>query len=358
MRECERQLYQCRPRASYSLRWDRGGSDSWRNVSERNPRVATRGGEMSRLSSLRRLPYARVVSRQLACDNETLQIPLRVNVEEELSDSEFKELDENVIREQSLRELKELTIQSWVVYEVIICVKGKVRLEIVRDDTPTEAREKDGQRIEGEEVILSSRKRGTRKFTTKSTLDDIDTVEPLRRGLRQPMQCTILEYLAASRPARDELQMITRKTRIPLSDEVQMASKQEVLPSVAVSGVIAKAERAATVFLLPFVAVSGVIAKAERAATVFLDGMEGVPPYKFYILGSGTVQTTLNDEVVLHAVIDNGSEAVIIDEELVVRLGLDLDRSYQFEIETVDGRKQKVSGFVTRRLWRLKDCKC
>ncbi|GBG73387.1 hypothetical protein CBR_g16101 [Chara braunii] len=181
--------------------------------------------------------------------------------------------------------------------------------------------EKDGQRIEGAEVILL-RKRGARKFTMKSSLDDIDTVEPLKRTLRQPMQCTILEYLAASRPAGDELQIITCKTRIPLGDEVQMTSKPEVPP----------------------VAISGVCAKAERAATLYLDEMEGVPPDKFYILGSETVETSLNDEIVLHWVIDNGSEAVIIDEEIVVRLGLDLDKSYLFEIETADGRKQKISG--------------
>ncbi|GBG65859.1 hypothetical protein CBR_g53832 [Chara braunii] len=107
------------------------------------------------------------------------------------------------------------------------------------------------------------------------------------------MQCTILEYLAASRPARDELQMIMRKTHILLGDEVQMTSKPEV----------------------PSVAVSGVCAKAECAAIVYLDGMEGVPPDKFYILGSGTMETILNYEVVLHGVIDNGSEAVIIDED-------------------------------------------
>ncbi|GBG74099.1 hypothetical protein CBR_g17810 [Chara braunii] len=153
-------------------------------------------------------------------------------------------------------------------------------------DTDYVMEEKDGQRIEGGEIILSPRKRGARKFTMKSTLDDMDTVEPLRRALGQPMQCTILEYLAASRPARDELQMITRKARIPLSDEVQMTTKQEEIPTVAVSSVVAK---------------------ADRAATMFLDGIEGVPPDKFYILGSGTIQTTLNDEIVLHAVIDNAT---------------------------------------------------
>ncbi|GBG79170.1 hypothetical protein CBR_g28886 [Chara braunii] len=247
---------------------------------------------------------------------------MRVSINEELSDSEYKELVEDVIGEQRLGALREVTTQGWMVYEVTLCVKGRVCLEIVRDETPTKARKKDGQRIEGEEVILSPRKRGARKLTMKSTLDDIDTVEPLRHALRQPMQCTILEYLAASRPARDELQMTTCKTCIPLGDEVHMASKPEV----------------------PSLAVSGVCAKAERAATVYLDGMEGVPPDKFYILGSRTVETILNDEIVLHGVIDNGSEAVIIEEELAVRLGMDLDRSYLFEIEAVDGRKQKIFG--------------
>ncbi|GBG77315.1 hypothetical protein CBR_g23644 [Chara braunii] len=90
-----------------------------------------------------------------------------------------------------------------------------------KTDTDYVMAEKDGQRIDGEEVILSPRKRGVKKFLMKSSLDEIDTVEPLRRALRQPMQCYIFEYLAASKPARDELQMITRKTRIPLSEEVQ-----------------------------------------------------------------------------------------------------------------------------------------
>ncbi|GBG89603.1 hypothetical protein CBR_g49393 [Chara braunii] len=88
-----------------------------------------------------------------------------------------------------------------------------------KTDTNYVMAKKDGQRIDGEEVILSPRKRGVKKFLTKSSLDEIETVEPLRRTLRQPMQCSILEYLAASKLARDELQMITWKTRIPLLEE-------------------------------------------------------------------------------------------------------------------------------------------
>ncbi|GBG84718.1 hypothetical protein CBR_g39094 [Chara braunii] len=191
-----------------------------------------------------------------------------------------------------------------------------------KTDTDYVMAEKDGQRVDGEEVILSPRKRGVKKFLMKSSLDEIDTVEPLRRALRQPMQCSILEYLAALKPDRDELQMITRKTRIPLSEEGQGDPKTE----------------ASTV------AVTGVTARADRMATVLLDGMEGVPPNKFYILGSGAVETIINDGAVLDAVIDNGSEAVIIDEDLAVQVGLGLDRSYLFEIETADGRKQRITG--------------
>ncbi|GBG60821.1 hypothetical protein CBR_g12558 [Chara braunii] len=191
-----------------------------------------------------------------------------------------------------------------------------------KTDTDYVMTEKDVQRVDREEVILSPRKRGVKKFLMKSSLDEIDTVEPLRRALRQPMQCSILEYLAASKPARDELQMITRKTRIPLSEESQGAPKVEASK----------------------VAVTGVTATTDRMTTVLLDGMEGVPPDKFYILGSGAVETIINDGAILDAVIDNGSEAVIIDEDLAVQVGLGLDRSYLFEIETADGRKQQITG--------------
>ncbi|GBG73072.1 hypothetical protein CBR_g12788 [Chara braunii] len=56
-----------------------------------------------------------------------------------------------------------------------------------KTDTDYVMAEKDGERINGEEVILSPRKRGVKKFLMKSSLDEIDTVELLRRALRQPM---------------------------------------------------------------------------------------------------------------------------------------------------------------------------
>ncbi|GBG82732.1 hypothetical protein CBR_g36261 [Chara braunii] len=152
--------------------------------------------------------------------------------------------------------------------------------------------------------------------------DEIDVIDAHFPRIGVAVRCSILEYLAASKPARDELQMITRKTRIPLSEEGQGAPKAEA----------------------SIVGVTGVTARADRMTTVLLDGMEGVPPDKFYILGSGAVETIINDGAVLDAVIDNGSEAVIIDEDLAVQVGLGLDRSYLFEIEIADGRKQQITG--------------
>ncbi|GBG79494.1 hypothetical protein CBR_g29640 [Chara braunii] len=186
----------------------------------------------------------------------------------------------------------------------VAATKSARRSTSKKTDTDYVMTEKDGQQIDGEEIILSPRKRGVKKFLMKSSLDKIDTIEPLRRALRQPMQCSILEYLAASKPARDKLQMITRKTHIPLSEEARVTPKADA----------------------PTVAVSEVTTRAYRMAIVLLDGMEGVPPNKFYILGSGTVEAVLNDRAVLDVVIDTAA-----------RLSL-------FEIETVDGRKQQITG--------------
>ncbi|GBG59847.1 hypothetical protein CBR_g66650 [Chara braunii] len=187
--------------------------------------------------------------------------------------------------------------------------------------------------VEARRVKSSKGKEPVRSQSIKITFEGDMATTPIRvaatrsaRGCTSKKTdtdyCSILEYLAASKPARDELQMITRKTHIPLSEEAQGAPKADA----------------------PTVAVTGVTTRADRMATVLLDGMEGVPPDKFYILGSEAVETIINDRAVLDAVIDNGSEAVIIDEDLAVQVGLGLDRSYLFEIETVDGRKQQITG--------------
>ncbi|GBG69204.1 hypothetical protein CBR_g3903 [Chara braunii] len=189
------------------------------------------------------------------------------------------------------------------------------------------------ENVEARRVKSSKGKEPVRSHSIKITFEGDMATTPIRVAATKSARgstsrktdtdyCSILEYLAASKLARDELQLITRKTRIPLSEDAQMAPKADA----------------------PVVAVSEVTARADRMATVLLDGMEGVPPDKFYILGSGTVEAILNDGAVLDAVIDNGSEVVTIDKDLAERVGLGLDRSYLFEIESADGRKQQITG--------------
>ncbi|GBG64415.1 hypothetical protein CBR_g44299 [Chara braunii] len=78
-----------------------------------------------------------------------------------------------------------------------------------KTDTDNVMAEKDGQRIEGEEVIVSPRKRGVKKFLMKSSLNEIDTVEPLRRALRQP----ILDARGKERPLRFESRTLNAAER-------------------------------------------------------------------------------------------------------------------------------------------------
>ncbi|GBG65800.1 hypothetical protein CBR_g53770 [Chara braunii] len=260
MTQREPVLYRHRRRTSYSLRWDQRGSD------DRNPRVI-----MQKVVPRRRLPtngrhrlssqllsYSCTVSRHLARDEVMLQRKY-VKWADDLGDvSMFHSMKDSVearrvrpskgkeaAKSQSVRMTLSSDEESPTTPIRVATTKSARGSSSRKTDTDYVMPEKDGQRIEEEEVTLSPIKRGAKKFTMRSFLDDIDTVESLRRVLRQPMQCSILEYLAASRPARDELQMITRNTRVPLGDEVQVAPKPKV-PIVAVSGVSAKAECAAT----------------------------------------------------------------------------------------------------------------
>ncbi|GBG83647.1 hypothetical protein CBR_g37449 [Chara braunii] len=145
MTQSESVLYRHRRRASYSLRWDHRGSDSWRSVDDRNPRVIVQEVVLRRRlpvderhqPSSRRLSYVSMVPRRLTRDEATLQVPLAVSIDEDLSDSECGELAEDVIREQRLGALREITSQRWMIY---FCVRGVIRVEIVQDETPVEAR--------------------------------------------------------------------------------------------------------------------------------------------------------------------------------------------------------------------------
>ncbi|GBG91577.1 hypothetical protein CBR_g52612 [Chara braunii] len=85
------------------------------------------------------------------------------------------------------------------------------------DDQPMADAKGAEERKEEPTSPKSPRKRGPKKFEMKCTLEEIDTVAPLRRTLMQPMKCTLLEYLVDSKSAREELLSITKKVRVPLA---------------------------------------------------------------------------------------------------------------------------------------------
>ncbi|GBG80990.1 hypothetical protein CBR_g31546 [Chara braunii] len=163
----------------------------------------------------------------------------------------------------------------------------------------------------------SPKKRGPKKFEMKCTLDEIDTVAPLRRTLMQPMQCTLLEYLAASKSAREELLSITRKVRVPLA----------VVPTVPVEGP-AKEEVQATCITM------------EELPANFFSGEEAK---KFYVLESGQLQAVVSGKK-MRALVDNGSESTVCRDSIARELGLEIDRGVSMSMVVEDNKLQPAEG--------------
>ncbi|GBG80096.1 hypothetical protein CBR_g30463 [Chara braunii] len=163
----------------------------------------------------------------------------------------------------------------------------------------------------------SPKKRGPKKFEMKCTLDEIDTVAPLRQTLMEPMQCTILEYLATSKSAREELLSIIRKVRVPLA----------VAPTVLVEGP-AKEEVQATRITM------------EELPVNFFSGEEAK---KFYVLGSGQLQAVVSGKK-MRALVDNGSESTVCRDSIARELGLEIDRGVSMSMVVADNKLQPAEG--------------
>ncbi|GBG82415.1 hypothetical protein CBR_g34791 [Chara braunii] len=163
----------------------------------------------------------------------------------------------------------------------------------------------------------SPRKNGGKKFEMKSTLDEIDTVAPLRRTLMEPMQCTLLEYLAASKSARDELLSITKKVRIPLAGG----------PTVPGDGP-AKEE-----------VQSSRISMEELPASFFSED----ETKRFDVLRSGQLQALVSGKK-MRALVDNGSESTVCRDSIAKELGLEVDRGVSMSIAVADNKLQPAEG--------------
>ncbi|GBG77976.1 hypothetical protein CBR_g25907 [Chara braunii] len=135
----------------------------------------------------------------------------------------------------------------------------------------------------------SPRKRAAEKFEMKCTLDEIDTVAPLKRTLMQPMQCTLLEYLAASKSAREELLSITKKVRVPLARGPTVPGEGPAKEEVQ----------------------SSRITMEELSANFF----SGEDAKKFYVLGSGQLHAVVSGKK-MRALVDNGSESTVCRDSI------------------------------------------
>ncbi|GBG64068.1 hypothetical protein CBR_g40514 [Chara braunii] len=187
----------------------------------------------------------------------------------------------------------------------------------------------------------SPRKKRPKKFEMKCTLDEIDTVAPLRRTLMQPMQCTLLEYLAASKSARNELLSITKKVRIPPAGRPtgpgDGPAKEEVQSSR--------------------------ITMEELPASFFLED-EGK---KFYVLGSGQLQAVVSGKK-MRGLVDNGSESTVCRDSIAKELGLEVDRGVSMSMVVADNKLQPAEGVchnplievegveVTASIFSVKEC--
>ncbi|GBG91718.1 hypothetical protein CBR_g53532 [Chara braunii] len=163
----------------------------------------------------------------------------------------------------------------------------------------------------------SPKKRGPKKFQLKCTLNEIDTVAPLRRTLMQPMQCTLLEYLAASKSAREELLSITRKVRVPLARG----------PTVPVEGPAKEEVQASRITI-------------EELPANFFSGEEAK---KFYVVGSSQLQAVVSGKK-MRALVDNGSESTVCRDSIVRELGLEIDRGVSMSMVVADNKLQPVEG--------------
>ncbi|GBG76481.1 hypothetical protein CBR_g22229 [Chara braunii] len=163
----------------------------------------------------------------------------------------------------------------------------------------------------------SPRKRGSKKFEMKCTLDEIDTVAPLRRTLMQSMQCTLLEYSAASKSSRDELLSITKKVRIPLAGGPtgpgDGPAKEEVQSSR--------------------------ITMEELPASFFSEE----ETKKFYVLGSGQLQAMVRGKK-MRVLLDNGSESTVCRDSIAKELGVEVDRGVSMFMFVADNKLQPAEG--------------
>ncbi|GBG87749.1 hypothetical protein CBR_g45903 [Chara braunii] len=168
------------------------------------------------------------------------------------------------------------------------------------------------EQVESPKSPLSPRKRGPKKFQLKSTLDEVDLREPLRRAMDMPIPITLKEFIAECGPTRDELIGMMQKAKVPL-------------PEATVAGGC-KVE--AKTFILT----------VEKGMEKDGETIEGENSY-FYVLGSGKLNATVNG-VRMEAIVDDGSESTVCEDKVARKLGLEVDRSVAMTMVSANKLRQ------------------
>ncbi|GBG85253.1 hypothetical protein CBR_g39819 [Chara braunii] len=130
-------------------------------------------------------------------------------------------------------------------------------------------------------------------------------------------ECTLLEYLAASKSVREELLSITRKVRVQLAGG----------PTVPVEGPTKEEVQASRITM-------------EELPVNFFSGEEAK---KFYVLGSGQLQAVVSRKK-MRVLVDNGSKSTVCRDSIAQEMGLEIDRGVSMSMVVADNKLQPVEG--------------
>ncbi|GBG83432.1 hypothetical protein CBR_g37145 [Chara braunii] len=198
--------------------------------------------------------------------------------------------------------------------EVYVCTQGVGESSKGKKEDPDQPMT--DEQVESPKSPQSPRKRGAKKFHLKSSLDEVDLREPLRRAMDMPIPITLKEFITSCGPVRDELIGMMKKDKVPLAEAA--ASSESKIETKT--------------FVLA----------AEKGGIEHVETNDGGGDY-FYVLGSGKLNATVNG-IRMEIIVDDGSESTVCENKVVRKLGLEVDRSVAMTMVSANKLKQPALG--------------
>ncbi|GBG62544.1 hypothetical protein CBR_g31183 [Chara braunii] len=198
--------------------------------------------------------------------------------------------------------------------EVYVCTQG------VGESSKGKKEDQDqpmaDEQVESPKSPQSPRKRGAKKFHSKSSLDEVDLREPLRRAMDMPIPITLKEFIASCGPAGDELIGMMKKAKVPLA-EAATSTELKIEMKTFVLG-------------------------AEKKGVKHIETNDGEDDY-FYVLGSGKLNVTVNG-IRMEAIVNDESESTVCEDKVARKLGLEVDRCVTMTMVSANKLKQPALG--------------